>query len=200
MTFANGLNNCATAWAWNRKARFYCRTRLASGFPGNRGLRQRLILATPLIDFLTDFEMRTLHKTTKASCLALALVVSGCWMGGNTRSNYRPAAPVPNAPIINTPRYGPSAPTPYSEPAVPNLDGPVLEGPAFPQSRADEPASGFDRKRHSQQLRAEDSPAKFRGNHSAADHSRWPHCGPATQESPANHRLHRTAGCSMIRQ
>jgi hypothetical protein len=43
------------------------------------------------------------------------------------------------------------------------LEGPELQGPAFPQSKVDDPASGFDRKRHTQQMRDDDSRPNFAG-------------------------------------
>jgi hypothetical protein len=129
------------------------------------GCSTKLIDATPLIDNPAGFDMRTSCKPTKLGCCALALVFSGCWMGGNSRSSYRPPSGSPTPPAINTPQYGPAAPFPQSQPSAPTLDGPILDGPAFPQSSAGEPLSspGFDRKRHTQQLPEEDSRPNFAG-------------------------------------
>ncbi len=104
--------------------------------------------------------MRILLKPTKIPSLALVLFLSGCWMGGNGRTNYRPVSPTPsNSPVLNSPQYGPSGPVPESLSTPPAQDGPAIEGPAFPHS------SRFNRRRHTERLPmpAEDTQSDYAG-------------------------------------
>ncbi len=82
--------------------------------------------------------MQTRLRFAGALCCAMLLFSTGCWMGGRSRSNYGPRSslPAPEAPNL-------SAPLAPSQPELP--DGPVLDGPAFPQS-----SEGFEREQHSQ--------------------------------------------------
>jgi hypothetical protein len=86
-------------------------------------------------------------------------------MGGNSRSSGRPPSVSPPPPVVNSPQYPPLGASPRISPSAPALDGPVLEGPAFPQSSAGEanPSSGFDRQRHTQQWPDEDSRPHYAG-------------------------------------
>jgi hypothetical protein len=56
---------------------------------------------------------------------------------------------------LNSPQYGPVTPVP---PNGPSVDGPVLDGPAFPPS-----SEGFDRKRHSQKQPAGNPGSEYAG-------------------------------------
>ena len=74
----------------------------------------------------------------------LMVAGSGCWLGGNTRSNTPTPANSPAPPALGSPQLAPSGPVPQTD-----FKPPALDGPAFPQSSADPP---FDRQRHSQQI------------------------------------------------
>jgi len=94
--------------------------------------------------------MRTQKLAARISLCAAMMALLGCQGGGSSRSNFGPApsaVPAPSAPDITTPQFGPPAP----------LNGPSLEGPAFPPS-TDGGSNGFDRKRHTQRFQAEESP------------------------------------------
>jgi hypothetical protein len=73
-------------------------------------------------------------------------------MGGNTRPSSPTPAFGPPAPTINAPQYGPTGPIAPVPPNGSTLEGPILDGPAFPQSSKDgvNGGEGFNRKRHSQ--------------------------------------------------
>ena len=95
--------------------------------------------------------MRSIPHIAIALFCALSILLTGCWMGGNTRSAAPSPAFGPSAPTMNTPQYGPTGPV---APTGPTLEAPVLDGPTFPQSQNERvnPSDGFNRKRHSQKL------------------------------------------------